>query len=151
MGRDSRVSFLASQGLYRRLITITSLRLFAIVPFILAIITARRVLSLPQELHTTSALLTLCTRILLQQPFLLALSPAILLIALLGSLPFITLAFRLLLVGGWSRSGSVWRVRTWADWAIVGDAIIWLWSWGVARGVMRVAAAGAVGSWYFSE
>jgi hypothetical protein len=42
-------------------------------------------------------------------------------------------------------------VRGWANWAIAGTVVVWLWTWGVARGVLRVAAAGVIGAWYFAE
>jgi hypothetical protein len=156
MGRDGRVSFSILIFHFRSATDsqIPSLRLFAIVPLLLSLLTARRILHLPQEIHTTSALLTLSTRVLLQNPLLLALSPAVLLAALLVSLPFATLVLRLLLVGYFAPApagGAAWHVRAWADWAIVGAAAVWLWSWGVARGVLRVTAAGVVGAWYFSE
>ncbi|OBZ65717.1 hypothetical protein A0H81_14255 [Grifola frondosa] len=130
------------------------LRLFALVPLALSMLTARRLLTLPRDVHTASALLTLTTRLLAAHPLLLALSPAVLLLALLASLPFVTLAFRLLLIGYFSQpkgGGWEWHVHGWANWAIAGTIGIWLWSWGVARGVLRVTCAGVVGSWYFSD
>ena len=86
-------------------------------------------------------------------PFLLALSPAILLLTLLASIPFLTLIFRLVLIGYIeSASGSVeGHLREWADWAIVGAVGVWLWSWGVARGVLRTTCAGVIGAWYYAE
>lgn len=131
----------------------TGLRLFSLVPLILALITGRRLLSLPRALHTASSLLTLTTRLLAAQPFLLALSPAVLLVSLIASVPFATLAFRLLLIGYTVKdpAGLVWHVKAWADWAIVATLAVWLWSWGVARGVLRVSCAGVVGAWYFAE
>ncbi|KDQ50222.1 hypothetical protein JAAARDRAFT_142283 [Jaapia argillacea MUCL 33604] len=129
------------------------LRLFSIIPLALSILTARRLVHLPQQIHSTSSLLNLTTRLLIANPFLLALSPAILLTSLLASLPFLTLIFRLLLIGyvrqkpeGWE-----WHVMAWADWAIVGTVGVWLWSWGVARGLLRVTTAGVIGAWYYSD
>jgi hypothetical protein len=130
------------------------LRLFSIVPLVLAIITARRLVNLPRDIHMTSSTLTLATRLLLANPFLLALSPAILLVALLGSIPFLTLIFRLLLIGYFSHPAGgawEWHVKGWADWAIAVTVAIWLWSWGVARGFLRVTCAGVIGAWYFAE
>lgn len=75
------------------------LRLFALIPLAFSLLTARRLVHLPQEIHTASSLLTLTTRLLMANPFLLALSPAVLLAELLAFLPFVTLAFRLLLIG----------------------------------------------------
>lgn len=137
------------------MLTRSSLRLFALVPLVFSILTARRLLNLPREIHTASSLLTLTTRILVANQFLLALSPAVLLAELLASIPFVTLAFRLLLIGyanpfnnpqGWE-----WHVKGWANWAIAGTVCVWLWTWGVGRGLLRVTTAGVVGSWYFSE
>jgi hypothetical protein len=132
------------------------LRLFALVPLVLALLTARRLLDLPRDIHTASALLTLTTKILIQNPLLLALSPTILLTTLLASLPFLTLVFRLLLIGyatplRGADGAFEWHVRGWADWAIAGTIAVWLWSWGVARGVLRVTTAGVIGSWYYME
>lgn len=132
------------------------LRLFAIVPLILSLLTARRLLDLPRDIHTASALLTLTTKILIQNPLLLALSPTILLAALLASLPFLTLVFRLLLIGyitplHGTEGAFEWHVRGWVNWAIAGTVGVWLWSWAIARGVLRVTAAGVIGSWYYME
>ena len=132
------------------------LRLFSLVPLVLSIITGRRLLSLPRELHTASSLLNLTTRILVANPFMLGLSPAVLLAVLLASIPFLTLAFRLLLIGYFSqapgdKSSWEWHVHAWANWAIAGTVIVWLWTWGVARGLLRVTCAGVIGAWYFAE
>ena len=131
-----------------------SLRLFSLVPLALAVYTGRRLLDLPRDIHTASSLLNLTTRLLMENPFLLALSPAVLLAMLLLSIPFITLAFRLLLVGYFSNPytpRSVWHPAEWAHWAIAGTIGVWLWSWGVARGVLRVTCAAVIGAWYFAE
>jgi hypothetical protein len=117
-------------------------------------LTARRLLDLPHDLHTTSSLLDLTARVLLSNPYLLALSPAILLTALVASIPFLTLIFRLLLIGHFDpvKNGLVsWHVQAWANWIIALVATVWLWSWGVARGVLRVSVAAVVGAWYFAE
>ncbi|CDO73673.1 hypothetical protein BN946_scf185014.g143 [Trametes cinnabarina] len=130
------------------------LRLFSLVPLLLAIITGRRLLNLPREIHSASSLLDLATRRLMENPFLLALSPAVLLATLLLSIPFITLVFRLLLVGRFSPVGptrSAWHVSEWAHWAIAGTIAVWLWTWGVARGLLRVTCAGVIGAWYFAD
>lgn len=49
------------------------------------------------------------------------------------------------------QSGFEWHVRAWANWAIVGSAAIWFWSWAVARGVLRMTCASVIGAWYFAE
>lgn len=132
------------------------LRLFALVPLTLSIITFRRLARhLPRQIHTTSAVLTLTTNILIDQPLLLALSPAILLAVLLASIPFLTLIFRLLLAGYSPRAnpptGLEWHIYSWANWSISGAVCVWIWTWGVARGVLRVTCAAVIGAWYFSD
>jgi hypothetical protein len=131
----------------------SSLRLFALIPLALAIITGRRLLALPQKVHSTSLVLTLTTQLLSSQPLLLILSPAVLLAALVVSIPFLTLTFRLLLVGYFSRpsSGLEWHLHGWANWAIAGTISFWFWTWAVARGVLRVTAAALIAAWYFAE
>jgi hypothetical protein len=134
----------------------SSLRLFSLIPLILCIITSRRLLKLPQQIHTTSATLTLTTNLLIQNPLLLVLSPCILLISLLASLPFVTLIFRLLLIGYFvhpldNPTAWEWHVRGWANWAITGTVVVWLWTWGVARGTLRMTAASVIGYWYFKD
>ncbi|KAF8801667.1 hypothetical protein BYT27DRAFT_7173913 [Phlegmacium glaucopus] len=131
------------------------LRLFALIPLALSLITARRLLHLPRQIHTASSTLTLTTHILIINPFLLALSPTILLLMLISSLPFVTLIFRLLLHGYATKlegtSGLEWHLYAWANWAIVGTLGIWLWSWAIARGMMRTTCASVVGAWYFAD
>lgn len=131
----------------------SSLRLFALIPLALAFITGRRLLSLPQKIHSTSSVLTLTTQLLTSHPLLLVLSPAVLLAALLISIPFLTLTFRLLLVGYSSHpsSGFEWHLKGWANWAIAGTISWWLWTWAVARGVLRVTTAAVIAAWYFTE
>ncbi|KIK97456.1 hypothetical protein PAXRUDRAFT_824917 [Paxillus rubicundulus Ve08.2h10] len=130
------------------------LRLFSVIPLVLSLITARRLIDLPRKIHSTSSILDLTSQLLVANPFLLALSPAILLITLIASIPFVTLIFRLLLMGYFStkvEGGFEWHVREWADWAIVGAIGVWLWSWGVARGILRTTCAGVIGAWYYAD
>ncbi|KAF8077556.1 plasma-membrane choline transporter-domain-containing protein [Lyophyllum atratum] len=132
------------------------LRLFSLVPLVLCIITARRLVDLPREMHVTSSTLTLTTELLINNPFLLALSPVILLITLITSIPFITLIFRLLLIGYVSRpspgsSAWEWHAHGWANWAIAAAAAVWLWTWGVARGILRMTCASVIGAWYYAD
>ncbi|KAI9446176.1 plasma-membrane choline transporter-domain-containing protein [Lactarius indigo] len=130
------------------------LRLFSLVPLALALITGRRLLTLPQKIHTTSAVLTLTTRLLTSHPLLLILSPTVLLATLLLSIPFATLIFRLLLVGYKPTppsSGVEWHLRGWANWAIGGTLSMWLWTWAVSRGLLRVTTTGVIAAWYFAN
>ncbi|KAL0060632.1 hypothetical protein AAF712_012575 [Marasmius tenuissimus] len=133
------------------------LRIFSIIPLLLSLFTARRLLHLPKQIHTSSATLSLVTRILMTNPFLLALSPIILLAMLLISIPFLTLIFRLLLIGNSSGTGSPnmsryeWHIKPWANWSLVGAVGVWLWTWGVARGVLKMTCASVVGAWYFAD
>lgn len=133
--------------------THVSLRLFAIVPLVLAIFTSRRLLHLPEKIHSTSSILNLSTSLLLSNPYLLALSPLMLILALLGSIPFLTLSFRLLLMRYFPTTPDAtweWHVKGWAEWSITGTIAVWLWSWGVARGILRTTCAAVIGAWYFS-
>lgn len=110
--------------------------------------------NLPHAVQQTSSLLKLTTDLIfIHNPLLLALSPAILLAMLVVSIPFVTLIFRLLLVGyrQQTKGGVEWHVQAWADWAIVATVVVWLWTWGVVRGVLRVTCAGVIGSWYYAE
>ncbi|KJA24217.1 hypothetical protein HYPSUDRAFT_200725 [Hypholoma sublateritium FD-334 SS-4] len=130
------------------------LRLFALVPLTLCLITARRLLHLPAHIHRTSSTLVLATHLLAAHPPLAALSPALLLALLLASLPFLTAALRLLLIGyasGGATAGWEWHVRAYAHWGVAGVLGVWLWSWAVARGALRMAAASVVGAWYYSD
>lgn len=130
-----------------------SLRLFSLIPLGLALLTGRRLLTLPQKVHTTSSLLTMTTQLLSTHPLLLVLSPSVLLVSLVLSIPFLTLAFRLLLIGYAThpKGGWEWHVHGWANWAIAGTVGVWIWSWAVARGVLRSSTASVIASWYFSE
>jgi len=147
--RLNKLSYLTTPLTYHY----SSLRLFALIPLALAFITGRHLLSLPQKIHSTSSVLTLTTQLLSSHPLLLILSPAVLLAALLVSIPFLTLTFRLLLVGYASHpsSGFEWHLKGWANWAIAGTISWWLWTWAVARGVLRVTTAAVIAAWYFTE
>ncbi|KAJ7126113.1 hypothetical protein C8R44DRAFT_979977 [Mycena epipterygia] len=115
------------------------LRLFALIPLALAVLSVRR---LPAELHRASrspALLSLSTRILFfRAPLLLILSPLLLLAGLILSLPLLTLLVRLPLSHSWyMQAGS----------AVV--AVCALHVYFVARALQRSVVAGGVGAWYF--
>ena len=100
-----------------------------------------------------SSILTLTTQLLSSLPLLLLLSPTVLLAALIVSIPFLTLTFRLLLVGYFSRpsEGLDWHLHGWANWAIIATISLWFWTWAVARGVLRVTTAAVIAAWYFVE
>ncbi|THU81549.1 hypothetical protein K435DRAFT_844705 [Dendrothele bispora CBS 962.96] len=131
------------------------LRIFSLLPLFLSLYAMIRFYRLSQfdlprtlaRINASAALLNLSTDILVNNPLLLVLSPSLLLVALLGSIPFLTLIFRLSLVG--YSSNNEWHLRSWTPWAIFGAVGVWLWSWGVVRGIMRVSVAGVVGGWYF--
>ena len=147
-------SVISQSSLFQKSLTnFSRLRLFSLIPLALSILTARRLLNLPRHIHTTSSTLTLTTELLIANPFLLALSPAILLTTLLLSIPFLTVIFRLLLIGYPVKESSAWEWHLYAraNWGIIGTVAIWLWSWGVARGILRMTCASVIGAWYFAE
>ncbi|KAF5364566.1 hypothetical protein D9758_005505 [Tetrapyrgos nigripes] len=131
------------------------LRIFSFLPLFLSLYAMIRFYRLSQfdlprtlaRINASAALLNLTTDILVNNPLLLVLSPSLLLIALLGSIPFLTLIFRLSLVG--YASNNEWHLRSWTPWAIFGTVGVWLWTWGVVRGILRVVVSGVVGGWYF--
>ncbi|KAJ7666263.1 hypothetical protein DFH06DRAFT_1470426 [Mycena polygramma] len=115
------------------------LRLFALIPLALAVLSVRR---LPEELRRAArspALLSLSTRILFfRSPLLLLLSPLILLAGLILSLPLLTLLVRLPLSHSW-----------YMQLASAAVAVCALHVYFVARAVQRSVVAGGVGAWYF--
>lgn len=133
----------------------SSLRLFALVPLLLAALSARSLYKRRFLLHQTVSIVTLSTRLLLDpgQLPLLALSPAILLASIVISLPFISLIFHLLLIGyfGKGSDGWEWHVRPYAGWLVAAVITIWFWTWCIARDVLRVSVAGVIAAWYFLE
>ncbi|KAK7044643.1 hypothetical protein R3P38DRAFT_2879943 [Favolaschia claudopus] len=117
------------------------LRLFALVPLALALLSIRR---LPIELRRAArspALLSVSTRVLFfRVPLLLLLSPLLLLAGLILSLPLLTLLVRLPLSHSW-----------YMQLASVLVAVCTLHVFFVARAVQRSAVAGGVGAWYFNH
>ncbi|KAJ6588831.1 hypothetical protein B0H19DRAFT_1101385 [Mycena capillaripes] len=115
------------------------LRLFALIPLALAVLSVRR---LPEELRRAArspALLSLSTRILFfRSPLLLLFSPLILLAGLILSLPVLTLLVRLPLSHSWYMQVAAAAV-----------AVCALHVYFVARSVQRSVVAGGVGAWYF--
>lgn len=127
------------------------LRLFALVPLVLAGLSARSLYNRRLRLHETISVVSLSTRLLLEpgQLPLLALSPAILLASVLASLPFISLIFHLLLIR--YSSGGDWHVKPYAGWLTFGAIFVWVWTWFIARDVLRMSVATVIGSWYFLD
>lgn len=127
------------------------LRLFALVPLVLAGLSARSLYNRRLRLHETISVVSLSTRLLLEpgQLPLLALSPAILLASVLASLPFISLIFHLLLIR--YSSGGDWHVKPYAGWLTFVAIFVWVWTWFIARDVLRMSVATVIGSWYFLD
>jgi hypothetical protein len=96
--------------------------------------------------------ISLSSSLILNYPPLLGLSVALLVAALVLSVPFLALIFRLLLVGSFERKGLdfTWKVKGWAWWMAVLVCAVWMWSWAVVRGVLRASVAAVVASWYYS-
>lgn len=94
-------------------------------------------------------MISLSSALVLAHPPLLGLSLALLIGALIFSLPFLSLIFRLMLVGKFTMNGG-WRVEGWAWWMAVLVSGVLLWSWAVVRGALRVTVAAVVASWYYS-
>jgi hypothetical protein len=128
------------------------LRLFALIPLILAIVIARALYSRYRSLLRGVPVISLSSALVLAHPPLLALSLALLVGALVLSIPFLALVFRLMLVGGFVKDGGsyAWRVKGWAWWMAVLVTGVLMWSWAVVRGAMRVTVAGVVAFWYYS-
>jgi hypothetical protein len=137
------------------MLTQDSLRLFSLVPLLLAFWSARGLYERRLRLNETISVVSLSTRLLLDpgQLPLLALSPALLLGSILASLPFLSLIFHLLLIGyfGGSSSNQEWHVKPYANWLIFATIFVWVWSWFIARDVLRVSTAALIGAWYFLE
>jgi Plasma-membrane choline transporter len=125
------------------------LRIFSLIPLVLAIFSSRALFSCIPQINQTARTVRLATSLLLSNPPLLAVSPALLFAALVSTLPFLSLIFRLLLVGYYE--GKVWHLRPYAIWLAVFACFVWIWSWCVVRGILRVTAAGIVGAWFFQR
>lgn len=63
-----------------------------------------------------------------------------------------TMLIRLGMIGYWlnPREGTwVFHIQAYAGWLIFFVTVAWLWTWGVLRGIGRVAVAAVIGEWYF--
>ncbi|KAH7103950.1 plasma-membrane choline transporter-domain-containing protein [Auriculariales sp. MPI-PUGE-AT-0066] len=129
------------------------LRLFSLVPLVCSVLSARSLMARRRQLEQTINVVHLATSILLAHPPLFALSPALLFGCMVLSLPLLSLVFRLFLVGYWSLTSDVWHYHlyNYSGWLIAAVTLFWLWSWAIARGILRVTAAGVVGAWYFER
>ncbi|CAK9785569.1 hypothetical protein CC85DRAFT_284461 [Cutaneotrichosporon oleaginosum] len=130
----------------------TGMRLFAVALWIVAALFARLVWVRRRRLAQTVSVVELSTSLLLRHQPLLVLTPLLLVVFAVTSIPFMTLLIRLGMYGYWRqpREGTwAFHLQPWAGWLIVIVTLVWLWTWGVIRGVGRVAVAAVVGEWYF--
>lgn len=128
------------------------MRIGAVLLWGLAALFARLVYVRRKRLERTAAVVELSTELLLSHPPLLLLSPLLLGVFAITSIPFFTLLIRLGMIGYWRhpKEGTyVFNLRPYAGWLIFLVTLIWMWTWGVIRGVGRVAVAGVIGEWYF--
>ena len=94
----------------------------------------------------------LSTELLLSHPPLLLLTPLLLGIFAITSIPFLTMLIRLATIGYWRHPKEntwIFHMRPYAGWLIFLVTLIWIWTWGVIKGVGRVTVAAVVGEWYF--
>ncbi|KAH8080812.1 plasma-membrane choline transporter-domain-containing protein [Filobasidium floriforme] len=130
----------------------TGLRLFALVPFALAILFGRMVWKRRKRLERTVAVVELSSSFLLDHPPVLLLTPALLMVFAVLSIPYLTLLLRLLLIGYYRHPREntyIWHVKPYADILIVVVSLLWLWTWVVVKGVGRVVTAAVISEWYF--
>lgn len=107
------------------------------------------------DTNTPAPLAKLSTSLLISHPSVLLLSLGLLIACFIASMPFLSLALRLLLLGYFSHPPNeahvwVWHVRNWAGSLSLLVMSVWLWGWAIARGTMRVVISGVVGHWYFT-
>lgn len=128
------------------------LRLFSLIPLILAAALAKAIYDRYKLLLRGVSTISLSSSLILTYPPLLGLSLALLVGSLILSIPFLALMFRLMLVGTFELRGTdyTWKVKGWAWWMAVLVCGVWMWSWAVVRGVMRASVAAVVGYWYHS-
>nr|XP_031863504.1 uncharacterized protein CI109_000754 [Kwoniella shandongensis]KAA5530576.1 hypothetical protein CI109_000754 [Kwoniella shandongensis] len=130
----------------------TGLRIGAVLLWLLAAFFGRLVWLRRKRLERTAAVVELSTNLLLTHPPLLLLTPLLLGVFAITSIPFLTLLIRLGMIGYWRHPREntwVFHIRPYAGWLIFLVTLVWVWTWGVIRGVGRVAVAGVVGEWYF--
>jgi Plasma-membrane choline transporter len=131
-----------------------SLRLYSLIPLGFAILSIKSLQERRYSLAQSARVTELSISLLRTHWPLLTLSPALLFGTLLASLPFLSLLFRLFLIGYFTEEGSndsvgVWHVRAYAGWLISAVLCIWIWSWFVIRGMLRTVCASVIGAWYF--
>ncbi|KAJ3971747.1 hypothetical protein EV361DRAFT_909499 [Lentinula raphanica] len=105
--------------------------------FILFILNAR--IRLPlflTQLNRQQLLLSVIHTVLLHNPILLALNPAVLVVGLIAAsvVPF-----------GW----VIWTVWRTSSLSVLFTLGVWIWTWGVLKGLVRVLTTAIVGTWYF--
>ncbi|WVO23456.1 uncharacterized protein IAS62_004810 [Cryptococcus decagattii] len=130
----------------------TGLRVGALLLWTLAGWFGRLVWLRRKRLEKTASVVELSTKLLLSHPPLLLLTPILLGVFAITSIPFLTLLIRLGMIGYWRHPREntwVFHIRPYAGWLIFLVTLIWVWTWGVIRGVGRVAVAGVIGEWYF--
>lgn len=94
----------------------------------------------------------LATGFLIDNPTILLITPLVLTIFSVISLPFLALVLRLLLIGYYRHPREhtyIWHVRPYAGWLIALVTMSWVWTWVVLRGIGRVTVAAVLGEWYF--
>ncbi|WVR03619.1 hypothetical protein IAU60_000611 [Kwoniella sp. DSM 27419] len=152
LGASFDTSGLSQVGQGERWWGTTGLRLGAVMLWLLAAFFGRLVWLRRKRLERTVAVVELSTNLLLTHPPLLLLTPMLLGIFAITSIPFLTLLIRLGTIGYWRHPREntwVFHIRPYAGWLIFLVTLIWVWTWGVLRGIGRVAVAGVVGEWYF--
>ncbi|WRT63851.1 uncharacterized protein IL334_000776 [Kwoniella shivajii] len=130
----------------------TGLRIVAGLLWLLAAGFARLVWRRRKRLDRTASVVELSTNLLLTHSPLLLLTPLLLGVFAITSIPFLTLLIRLGTIGYWRHPREntwVFHIRPYAGWLIFLVTLVWVWTWGVIRGVGRVAVAGVVGEWFF--
>jgi hypothetical protein len=130
----------------------TGLRILSLIPFLLAGLSGRLFWVRRKKLSRAVSVVELASTLLLAHPPLLLLTPCLLLAFTLISLPIITVLFRLLLLGYFETPSLVsysYHLKPKSGWLIALVVGLWVWTWGVLRGIGRVTISAVVGEWFF--
>ncbi|CED84491.1 Choline transporter-like protein [Phaffia rhodozyma] len=130
----------------------TGLRILSIIPLLFSGLASRLLWTRRAKLSRTVSVVELASDVLLKHPPLLALTPALLVAFTVISIPFITVLLRLFLLGYFEYPAEgtyTYHLQPKADWLIILVIGLWVWTWGVFRGIGRVTISGVVGEWYF--
>lgn len=121
----------------------------SVATFLTSFVLVKLVWNQRQRIDRTIKVLELSTGVIIEHPSLILVCLAITMSCIVMSLPFVTLVYKLVLLGSYDR--NQWVITSGPITQVLLAGFIWSWTLNVIRNLQRIIISGVVSHWYFNR